>query len=990
MKRSHRCLGGLVLWLWGVLFCHSPVWAQAEAKSLSIQFKLDNPGDAWSALKDFFKLYPLGDLADPIRYEMANIFFERGSYYQAVEILLNLSREASLTPYLQASVLLRLGECYFNAGLFDEAYAVFSQLRQSPEDFVIPEAVYGMALSSLGLNENDRAQNLWEEMVKLAPNYQELQDTAFGQGLIFFRGEKFLKAREFFDRYPNDPRNLFFSALVRRSSGDPAGALMSFQNIIKKFDKTEWAERASFEMAETYYQSGDFSLALDGFRSWLLAYPGKPLWVDATFRVACAEFQNKNYDKVIRLLEPLANEREGRRLSASARHILAESYVQVDRLDDVVNLYVRRGPPEKRMPEENYGLVWVLVDKGEYEKAIQLAETSLKLFYDPELTPKLLLVEGYAHEKLGHITEAVASFQLVVDRFPSTEVAARALLMMALAYHSVGDYKSVVTLVNRQWQALPPGVRYNVRDTEFWIAEAYMNLQNYREAKLGYEKFTAEGLENPLAPYAYFGLATAQSQTGDFAQARATLKGFEQLAAEKKPELVELATLQLGHLYFNGKSYDQAVSTYKEFVTKYPRSPKIPDVMFQEATALYRGEYYSEAAKTWRELFAKHPKHPLAVQALFQSGKTEFDTGHYAEAVKDYRQLIDRYPESSLAKDARLQVGYSFYNAGDYASAVAAFNDFLKKYPMDDRGPSVQSSIQTSYFRMKKTPEEIEKLTVGQVKSGVLADMYWENGAKAYNAKDYAKAQEYFEKILLDFPSSSVAPRAFFYRAESLYSLGRLQEAARAYKTFVENYPQDEQAPMAMFRLGVSLFDMKSYPDAADAFENFAKTYPNDPTAKNAAFNVPLCYLKSNQWDKSITAYKDLLGRFGDDASKATIWYQIGTINQKLGQDADAAQAFQQVPRGSIEFPEALYYAGLSYERLQDGAGEKKVYESFIPLEPKENPYRISGLMRLAEIEEVNGDKAWALSLYQDVASHSRDSSVVAIAQKKIQELGGK
>src|SRR5205807_198854 len=133
-------------------------------------------------------------------------------------------------------------------------------------------------------------------------------------------------------------------------------------------------------------------------------------------------------------------------------------------------------------------------------------------------------------------------------------------------------------------------------------------------------------------------------------------------------------------------------------------------------------------------------------------------------------RLIDEYPTNPLAPGARLQIGHCYYNAGNYSAAVNAYNDFIKKYPTDDRVPGVQSYIQTAYYRMKKTPEEIEKLTVGQVKSGVLADMYWENGAKAFNAKDYAKAQQYFQKILLDFPSSNVAPRAYFYRAESLYA----------------------------------------------------------------------------------------------------------------------------------------------------------------------------------------------------------------------------
>jgi TolA-binding protein len=989
-RRSRRRLVlTLVFCLGGPLFLSGPAWAQEGANTLDLEFNLGDADMAWQGLRQILELNPVGSTVEETQYVMAQIFFERGEYYQASQILWELSKNPNEDPYMRASVLLRLGECYFNSELYDQAYAVFLRLSKSPLNTLSSEALYGMALSALGMDKKGLALQHWQEMIQRAPTYQDLPDRVFGQGLIFFRNDQLVKAQEFFNKYPNDPRNLFFSGLVRRSLGDTAGALVTFQNVIKKFDQTAWVTRAQFETAETYYQAGDTPLALRGFEAVATA-PRQPLWVDTNFREACAEFQNKHYAQVIELLEPLLNEAPDHRLAPAERHILVEAYVQRNRLDDVINLCSRRGPTEKRTPDENYALVWVLAAKGEYERSIGLAEESIKHFYDPELTPKLLLIEGFAYQKMGRFADAVTSLQLVVDRYPTSEVAARALLLMALAYHRAGDYQSVVTLVNRQWGALPAEIRDKARETEFWIAEAYMGTQNYKEARARYEKFTSLGLDNPMTPYAYFGLATAESQLGESERARATLKEFQELALEKKPDLAPLATLQLGHLYFNDKAYDRAISAYREFRAKNPKDPKVPGVLFQEATALYRGEYFSDASKTWRLLAKDYPRSPLAPQALFQSAKMEFDMGHYAEAVADYRKLIDEYSTSPLIPDARLQIGNCDYNAGNYAAAVAAYNDFIKKYPTDDRVPNAQSYVQTSYYRMKKTPEEIEKLTAGQVKSGVLADMYWENGAKAYNAKDYVKAQQYFQKILLDFPSSSAAPRAYFYRAESLYSTGKLDEAARAYKTFVEGYPNDEQVPMAMFRLGVAYFDMKSYPEAAQAFQKFVKAYPDDPMAKNAALNVPLCYLKSNQWDKAVSAYQDLAASAKDAVTQASALFQAGLVKQKMGQDLEAAQAFLRVPAGAAEYPEALYSAGMSYERLQDGVNETRVMERLASVEPKDNPYRIAGVLKRAEIYEGAGNKAKALALYQDAAGHSKDQAALALAQKKIQELGGK
>ena len=74
--------------------------------------------------------------------------------------------------------------------------------------------------------------------------------------------------------------------------------------------------------------------------------------------------------------------------------------------------------------------------------------------------------------------------------------------------------------------------------------------------------------------------------------------------------------------------------------------------------------------------------------------------------------------------------------------------------------------LQIAYVQTGKTDQELEQLTQGQAKSQVLADLYWEKGAKAFNAKDYPTALGYFEKILIEFPASSLAAQAAYYQPE--------------------------------------------------------------------------------------------------------------------------------------------------------------------------------------------------------------------------------
>ena len=95
-------------------------------------------------------------------------------------------------------------------------------------------------------------------------------------------------------------------------------------------------------------------------------------------------------------------------------------------------------------------------------------------------------------------------------------------------------------------------------------------------------------------------------------------------------------------------------------------------------------------------------------------------------------------------------------------------------------------------------------------------------------------------------------------------------------------------------------------------------------------------------------------------------------MQQKIGQDKAAAELFLQVSPAAAEYSEAVYSAGMCYERLQDGVNEAKTMERLQGVNPPDNPYRIAGILKLAEIYEGAGEKAKALALLRFNLRQSR------------------
>jgi tetratricopeptide (TPR) repeat protein len=440
-------------------------------------------------------------------------------------------------------------------------------------------------------------------------------------------------------------------------------------------------------------------------------------------------------------------------------------------------------------------------------------------------------------------------------------------------------------------------------------------------------------------------------------------------------------------MYYNQKNYEQAVGYYRSFEHDYSTDTRVAQAMFQEGQALSKMEHYSDAVDIWNKLGDKFPDDPLTEKAHFQAARTLFDLGNTTAAVKAYQTFIVKHPNSTHMKEARLQLAHAYYNAGDYKDAIPKYQEFLALYPNAEEAASVQDFLQIAYVQTGKTDQELEQLTQGQAKSQVLADLYWEKGAKAFNAKDYPTALGYFEKILIEFPASSLAAQAAYYRAESLYLQEKYPEASAAYKNFLGQYPNDQQGPTALFHLGVSLFNQNLFEEAAITFENFVQRYPNDPLAKNAAENIPLAYARLGRTTDSEQAYENLLNRETDPAKKAGLLLQMGQMKEKGGQMAEAIKFYDQVPQSAAEYQEAQYSIASLYSKAGQTDNEMKVYDKMLNAGPKENPFRISGISRLAEIYISQGKAKQALGIYQEVVKNATDQNALANAKTRVEEL---
>lgn len=132
------------------------------------------------------------------------------------------------------------------------------------------------------------------------------------------------------------------------------------------------------------------------------------------------------------------------------------------------------------------------------------------------------------------------------------------------------------------------------------------------------------------------------------------------------PELNTLAELKIAEAHFLGEEYIEAAVAYQAFLQNHPKSPRVPDVLYQLGLAY-----------TY-QMLAPDQDQSATIYALnaFQTLKDRFPEDRRIEEVKIY---IDRCLNMLAASE--LSIAEYYLRTDSYNAAISRIEGLLKKYP---------------------------------------------------------------------------------------------------------------------------------------------------------------------------------------------------------------------------------------------------------------------------------------------------------------------
>lgn len=240
----------------------------------------------------------------------------------------------------------------------------------------------------------------------------------------------------------------------------------------------------------------------------------------------------------------------------------------------------------------------------------------------------------------------------------------------------------------------------------------------------------------------------------------------------------------------------------------------------------------------------------------------------------------------------------------------------------------------------KKAAEEFEKLIKNYPLSKLASESQYYLGRCREQLEEYYKAYQDYQLVIEKYPYSDrvdeIIEREYeianlFYTGQKAKILGMAilpakPKAVEIFAQIVENAPYGKYADIAQFKLGQCYMDMKDYINAALAFKKIIESYPKSKLVDDAKYQIAVCAANSasgaeyNEEDteKAIKEFRDFVKRYPDSHMEKEARHFINTLEeQKARKNFDIAQFYER--QGNTE--SAVIY----YEEILNNYGESEL-----------------------------------------------------------------
>lgn len=720
----------------------------------------------------FINVYPQSDLISKVYISLGDTYNKLGRNEESAEAFASaLDRAKEMRD--KAKIQLEIGNYYKRRNQYDKAIESYDIiLRTFMGSGVAPNAQYLLGECYLAKGDTSVAMDAFTRVVSHYKESKFYAGAAHIVGTYYFDRGDYKDALEFyrdgFTYAPDDklsPQLMFQAGMVwvktaeNKDEGereaDYKEAIKQFQKVVERYQGTaegaRVADQASFQLADCHMKMGQEEAAKKAIRDIqsrdIVVASIKIIGIDA-------ENPDEELDYWRSLLADAVESEE----KASILYDMAKIHFDKLNSPDSAEALYRRvmdlTEDETKKINAKVGIAFVHRSRGEYDQAAALLEELLgNRRVSPELRLQLRIqlydvqfsaekyetaYEGFeafaaenpehrlaarAHyragmvlDKQGKHRQALKKMELVIEKFPDSDVFSQAMLAKAEQLIALGEPRKGVEfledyLASTAIDSIPAAANIYLRIGETYFGE----LENPEKAKVAYREIVDKYEFEQIFSFAAFRLGTILNTQGndeaakeafakvkkeDVALYRAAQAEMAKIIAKTDPELAienyrriveqaesaedsALAIVGIGDVYKMVGKPEEAAKEFERVVSFYHGK----DTMLLTGTivkwidVLLKDKDYSKSIDVARMMQEKYPDDQYAINAIYFEASALMAQKKYKAAREKFEKIISLDRSEQLTEIAYFQRGDCQFFLKRYDSAIKDYQNYLETYP---------------------------------------------------------------------------------------------------------------------------------------------------------------------------------------------------------------------------------------------------------------------------------------------------------------------
>lgn len=607
--------------------------------------------DALEIFQNFINTFPENKMNSLVKYQMGLIYYNNKNYNLANQYLSQATNTLDVSVKTKAFTL--LGELELNKNNFPLALKYFQTVTVYNDNEVDNQlklrALLGQGISLYYLNDYDKSISILNSLIESNPNFEH-NKVYFYLAESYFAKSNFSKALEYYNKISTDDKlldnlSIYGKAYCYFNLQDYANASFHFQNFVDKYYYDDKIVEAKIRLADSYFADKKLNEAIKLYQE-LLQQRGKVQNKDyINYQYALALFRNNNPSRAI---EELSN--------------IIQNYSNSPYYSNAL-----------------YLIGWIHFQQGNFEAAIENYRNLIYFSPRSNLVPIAYYSIGDAFYNMGLYDSAIVNYNIILNYYPNSSYVFDAINGIQYCYVAMNNIKRAVSVID-DFVLKNPNI--NFADELFLKkGEIYYSQRLYEQAKSSYKEFIVYYPNSKFVPIAYYWIGKSAQNLN---QTNEAILNFRKVFDNySNNDIATSAVIELGNIYIEQKSYNNAINLYSEAFKKIKDTQRLAELKYTQGKTYLLINDEASAYDVFEEVILYHNKNIFADKSRIELGILDLKAKRFQNAEKYFQDLISRRTDD-IGAEAQYYLGVSYFNQNKINDAITSFVRTINVYSAFD------------------------------------------------------------------------------------------------------------------------------------------------------------------------------------------------------------------------------------------------------------------------------------------------------------------